>query len=155
MNRAAEELQDFEDWLRYKRSNVWTYSKILLFFVMLPATGIASILFYLAGNPPCNFETCTKADTAGVFNNDYHLASASWWMLFICCRQTVTFSLARAMESFVIDYIAIRTRWAVRALGPYLTLCIVQSKGWPCTLFFWSVFDFALLYGDNRFANHW
>jgi hypothetical protein len=154
-NRAAEEFQEFEDWLRYKRSYVWTYSKVLLLFVMVPATGIASILFYLAGNPPCNFETCTKADSNGIFNNDYHIASASWWLLFICCRQVVTFSMARAMESFTIDYVAIRTRWAVRFFGPYVTLCIVQSKGWPCTLFFWAFFDFVLLYGDNRFANHW
>jgi hypothetical protein len=155
IHRAAEELLDFEAWLRYKRRYAWSYAKALVLFIMLPATAIASILFYLAGNPPCNFETCTKADASGIFNNDYHLASASWWLLFICCRQVITFSMARAAEAFVIDFLAIRTRWAVRVLGPYITLCIVQSKGWPCTVFFWSIIDFAMLYGHNRFANHW
>jgi hypothetical protein len=154
-HQVAKEYRDFEDWLRYKSSGVWTYAKILLFFVMVPATGVASILFYVAGDPPCNFVTCTKADENGVFNNDYGKASASWWVLFVCCRQAVTFSMARATESFVVDYIAIRTRWPVRLLGPYVTLCVVQSKGWPCIVFFWAIFDFAMLYGDNRFANHW
>jgi hypothetical protein len=155
IHRAAEELLDFEDWLRYKRSYAWSYAKALVLFIMLPATAIASILFYAAGNPPCNFETCTKADSSGKFNNEYHLASASWWLLFICCRQVITFSMARGTEAFVIDFLAIRTRWAVRVLGPYITLCIVQSKGWPCTVFFWSIIDFAMLYGHNRFSNHW
>jgi len=39
--------------------------------------------------------------------------------------------------------------------GPLVTLVVLQSKGWPVTLFFWGVYDFGLLYGKYEFAKHW
>lgn len=153
--QAVTEYKDFEAWLRYKRSSMWTHIKVALFFIMIPATGIAAILFYLAGNPPCGYDYCTGTSPIFYIFNTVHLASASWWLLFVCCRQTITFSFARATNSVVVDYLALRTRWFVRAFGPFITLFIVQSSGWPFTLFFWGVYDFMLLFGGSEFANHW
>jgi hypothetical protein len=157
VDKAKEEFKDFEDWIKYKRYSVWSQAKFLLFFVMLPSTGIASILFYLAGNPPCGYKTCTteQQGNLGIFVNASHQASASWWLLFIGCRQVITLSMARVLDAFVIDYLALQSKYMNRILGPYITLFIVQAKGWPFILFFWCIFDFIMLFGSNHFANHW
>jgi hypothetical protein len=161
VDKAKEEFKDFEDWLRYRQTDVWLHVKLLLLYVMLPSTGIAAILFYLAGNPPCGYEQCTTEQQSeqqgplGIFRNPAHQASASWWLLFICCRQVITFSMARALDAVIIDYLALRTKWMNRVLGPYVTLFIVGSKGWPLITFCWSALDFIMLFGGNHFANHW
>jgi hypothetical protein len=158
-DRAKEEFKDFEDWLRSRQSDVWLHVKLLFLFVMLPATGIAAILFYLADNPPCGYEQCNmeqqQQGPVGIFRNPAHQASASWWLLFICCRQVITFSMARAFDAIVIDYVALRTKLMNRILGPHLTLFVVGSRGWPLITFSWSALDFILLYGSTHFANHW
>jgi len=41
--------KDFEDWLKFKKMSAWTYIKICLFYIMIPATVVAGILFYFAG----------------------------------------------------------------------------------------------------------
>lgn len=59
------------------------------------------------------------------------------------------------MEALVIDFLCLRSRWCVRILGPFVTLFIVQSKGWPFIAFWWGVFNFIMLFGAGQFANHW
>src|SRR3569623_815085 len=152
---AAYEYQDFEDWLRLQRSSAWTHVKVALFFLMLPATGIAAILYYVVGNPPCGYEVCTGESPVDDRLRPFHQAAASWWLLFVCCRQVITFTFARLTNAIVIDYFALRSRSMVRIVGPLVTLFVVQAKGWPFILFFWGVYDFMLLYGSNQFARHW
>lgn len=165
--------KDFEDWLKFRKMSVYAYVKFLLLWLILPAIGVAAILFYLAGNPPCgtrsqcreNFErdrnpvnetnSTGATDIAGITRQIFGQASASWWILFICCRQPITLSLSLATQSFIIEFLALRTKWAVKLVGPFITLFIVQSKGWPFIIFWWSVYNFVLLYGPSRWARHW
>jgi hypothetical protein len=32
---------------------------------------------------------------------------------------------------------------------------VVQARGWPFLLFFWSIFDIVLLSGGHTFSAHW
>jgi hypothetical protein len=68
-------------------------------------------------------------------------------LLFIGVRQLITLSLGKATEIFVIDFLSIRRRFTIRLLGPWVTLFILQARGWPFLLFMWAIFDFALLSG--------
>jgi len=54
----------------------------------------------------------------------------------------------------IVDYFCLRSALAVKILGPFLTLYIIQSKGWPFVLFSWGVTDFFILY-HTKFARHW
>ena len=81
-------------------------------------------------------------------------ASYSWWLLFVA-RQLITFNLAKFTEAILIEYLALRSKLCVWLLGPFVTLFLVQSKGWPVVCFLWSLFDFFLLYGHGEFAAHW
>jgi hypothetical protein len=56
--------------------------------------------------------------------------SLSWWLLFIT-RQWVTFELAVTSQYFVVEVLALRTKWVVKWMGPLVTLCVIQSRGWP------------------------
>lgn len=82
-------------------------------------------------------------------------ASISWWFLFIGVRQAITFCLAVLMETIVIDFLMFRTRFFPKLIGTELALLVGQSKGWPCTLFFWAMFDILLLFGKAPHARHW
>lgn len=110
----------------------------------MPATAVSALLFYAGGNPPTG---------RGVDINA--AASASWWILFMCVRQVVTLLLSIMTQAIVIDFLGLETKILLRMLGPVLSLLIVQSKGWPCILMFWAVYDFILLHGDWQFAHHW
>jgi hypothetical protein len=118
-----------------------------------------------------------------IFEGSDIKASASWWILFVGVRQVrrrdgvhaypfhgyihsivtthsvrsqiITLSFAGLTEDIIVDFFAIRTSIGVRSLGPFVTLFLVQSKGWPFILFFWSLYDLALLYGGHSFADHW
>jgi hypothetical protein len=147
------EKEDYEflhDFLRPRKASIIFYCKTALFYLMMPATVVAAILFYWADNPPTG-----KAGRDGERSGDQNTASVSWWILFVCVRQVITFSLARATEALLIDFLSLRTRWTLRIFGPVLTLFIVQSKGWPFTIFTWALFDFALLQGPHSYASHW
>ena len=132
---------------------------------MIPALGAAAILFYAAGNPPCGTNDECLNNTEALANSSYDIhnntkeffdeASASWWILFVCCRHPVTLCLALITHAFIIDFLALRTKLANKIVGPFVTLFIVQSSGWPFVLFFWSIYDFILLFGSRRFAHHW
>ena len=145
-DKIKEEMEVWNNFFRPRQARVWSFAKSIILFVMIPATGISALLFYVFGNPT------TGVQESGV---DSPLASASWWLLFIFVRQLITFSLALAAQLFIIDFLALGTRVMLRLLGSVLTLLIVQSKGWPFVVFFWGVFDFAMLFGTGPFAKHW
>jgi hypothetical protein len=133
-------------------SAIYVYCKVVLLYLILPSTGIAAILFHLADNPPTGYDVPETTSGAAVHSST---ASASWWLLFLGVRQVITFSLAMGTELIVIDWLSIRVRGTLRVFGPWITLMIVQSKGWPFLIFAWGLFDFCLLYGDHRFYQHW
>lgn len=158
-----------------------------MLFAILPATGIAAILFYVGENPPCgNQQECLRArdesnnneqqennmddgsnstttedsGIEGIIANigrgrRYDSPAVSWWILFIGVRQVITLSLARMLEAFIIDFLVLRHKIVSRLLGPYLSLLIVQAKGWPIRLVIWGLLDIGMLYGDRPFARHW
>lgn len=153
---TVTEYQSFEDWFRFERVGILTFFKGALIYCMIPSTLIAAILFYAAGNPPCNQQLqCSPKDTSDPTLVYLGSASASWWLLFLCCRQVITLMLARVTEDVIVDYLALRTNWAVRLFGPLFTLFLIQARGWPCVLFFWGVFDLILLFGKHNFAQNW
>jgi hypothetical protein len=130
---------DFKSFMAFRKNSLYHYTKFILCFLVGPFVGIACILFYGAGNP-------------GGSEGD---ASISWWLLFVVVRQILTLSLAKGMEAFVIDFLCVRTNNSLRLLGPFFTLMVVQSKGWPFQLLAWGVLDFMMLYGNTKFARHW
>jgi hypothetical protein len=133
--------EDWDVWsefFRPRRKRILLYIKCILFYFLLPALGSAAILFYLRGNPTKNNES----------------PSSSYILLF-CCRQIITFSMALAMQAFMIDFICLGTKLMLRLVGPVVTLLIVQSKGWPHIFFWWALFDFSMVSGAGPFAQHW
>jgi len=128
-------------------------------YLLVPLIGVAAILFYLAGNVPTGkidqslsangIEVATDGEIIGGKG-----ASASYLLLF-SARQIVTLSMALAMQCVIIDVVALQTRFFLRTVGPVITLMIVQSKGWPHIIFWWSIWNFALNYGKGAFAHHW
>lgn len=168
------DFRDFEEWLRMKKLGVWSYCRTVVLFLMLPSIFVAAILFYFFENPPCGLqdECLTKQrlqdapDTAldesgnlaeNIFrpSDISRQASISWMLLFFGVRQVVTFTLARVTQSFVVDFLCLRTSLFVRMTGPMLTLAIIQAKGWVFVMFFWGIYNFGLNYGDTEFARHW
>jgi hypothetical protein len=143
-NKIKDEWDTVQKFLKPRQSAVYLYLKVAILYILLPLVGIAAILFHVADNPPTgkgpNFETTT--------------ASAAWWLLFIV-RQVCTFSLAKMMELFIIDFLSLQTQFTLRVFGPVVTLLVVQSKGWPFMMSMWGIWDFALLVGDHSFARHW
>jgi hypothetical protein len=81
----------------------------------VPALIMAFVLFYHMGNP-----------TLDVIDQ----ATASWWFVFIA-RQCLMLQLAIAIEYLIIDGLLLRSRLAVNLFGPFLTLFIIDAKGWP------------------------
>jgi hypothetical protein len=167
--RFRSQYKDFEDWFSHARNDGIHFVKVVL-SVMLISTFVASILFYVAGNPPCGRDnsmcmtyqansTISEEEDVDILDTEallslFYKASASWWIIWLV-RNLVTFSLAKATQKFVIDYLALRSRIVVWLFGPLVTLFIVQAKGWPLLVFFWSVYGFAFLYGHGPFPNHW
>jgi hypothetical protein len=151
------EFQDFFD--PYKRS-VRSYIKVMVFCIMTPLIGVAAILFYLAGNPPFGVLANNGRPVNGALINtndevvDPDSFSVSWMLLFIA-RQLFTGSLAKATELLLIDFLLIRSKSTVTLLGPWPTLFILQSRGWPFIVWMWSIFNFALLFGSGPFFSHW
>lgn len=125
--------------LKPKKHDIIKFLKTEVFVIFVPVLAISAGLFYGAGNP-------LLGDTD---------ASWSWWLQFLLVRQLLTLSLSKSMEIFFIEYLTLRTRFMIRLYGPFITLCVAQSRGWPYILIFWAVWDFGLLYGNNQFANHW
>ncbi|KAL3917070.1 MAG: hypothetical protein SGILL_004884, partial [Bacillariaceae sp.] len=63
--------------------------------------------------------------------------------------------MARAVQWFFIDKIVLGTRIAVQCLGPLLTLCFIQARGWPFVVAVWGFLDLLLLEGKGQFEQHW
>jgi hypothetical protein len=141
--------------------SIYAYCKVVLLYFIIPAVAIAAILFNLAGNPPTGYYDVHGIASGNSFDNESTIdvrsskASASWWLLFLGARQVITFSLAMGTELILIDFLSLRVRGTLRLLGPWITLLIVQSKGWPFLIFAWGLYDFCLLYGDHTFYEHW
>jgi hypothetical protein len=132
-----------------RKDRISIYIKTVLFYLMLPAGVLAAILFFFCGNPL----TETGKGTSETDSQDG--ASVSWWLIFMCVRQVVTFSLALGLQGFIIDFLSLGTRLILRLAGPVITLLVVSSKGWPFIVFSWAVINFATLHGDGVFAKHW
>ena len=203
-NRVLANYKDFEDWLIHTKGGYKVYIRVALFYMIIPLTGVAAILHYILGNPPCGTtEQCVSAleadkfdslsDSAGAIVSNFPIlamspngtlvsnatmadssipkdeepkvdleslrglletASIAWWLLF-AVRQIITFSLANMVQAILIEYLALRSKVCVVLFGPFVTLFLVQSKGWPMLLFLWALADFFLLYGDWKIAAHW
>jgi len=158
--------EDWEIWKSFfspRKDQVWYYLRVVVLHLIIPATALSAILFYLADNPPTGVvertdaadsnSTIFIASAPNVYDNS--TASASWWLLFICVRQVVTFSLAMLLQFLIIDFLCLGTRVMLRLLGPVLTLLLAQSRGWPFVTLMWCSMNFALLYGNTAFAHHW
>lgn len=154
-------LSDFCIFMVERQASLLIYIRVLIGLIG-PALGVAFFLFYAADNPPTgrvDFEA-TAASNGTLTNHlgkpiDKDAASISWWILFICVRQVFTFSVSKALEVFIIDFLCLSTRVMVTIFGNLLTLFIVQSKGWPFLLLMWSVLNAGLLHGQNKFVKHW
>ena len=141
---VKNEWDAFNIFLRPRKSTIYSYSKMVLFYIWLPALGVASLLYHIFENPPTGRNPPIDPDKA----------SASWWIIFICIREVFLFLMAKCTEGFIIDYLSLQTRTTLRLCGPLITLLIVQSKGWPFVLFFWGLYNFALVTGSMPFSNH-
>jgi hypothetical protein len=148
----------------------WSTFQSYLYAVALwiaPAITIAAILFYWADNPPTGrINSGTKlifdfkTNTTILINEDgeefaSNQASASWWILFLCVRHVITFSLAKMLQVVIIDFFCVSNRTFVNIFGQMFTLFVIQSRGWPFLMFTWASLDFGLLQGNSEFVNHW
>lgn len=73
----------------------------------------------------------------------------SWWVLFVL-RQVFVLACVKTGEVIMIDILALRTPLFFKTFGWFTTLMIVQARGWPFVLTFWSVADFCCLFGSHR-----
>jgi hypothetical protein len=140
---VKEEWDVVQDFLRPRRTSIYLYCRIVSFYLLIPLLGIAVILFYLVENPP-----------TGRGPSDSQFASSSYWLIFFV-RNIITFTFAKVVEVFVIDFLFLQTKVMLRLVGPLMTLLVVQSKGWPFLLSIWGILDLTMLAGDNPFARHW
>lgn len=146
-DKFKDDWQKWSEFFRPHRGRLYAYGKNVTLYLLVPLISIAAILFYFAGNVP----TGKNGDGGGAAEQG---ASASY-ILFFCARQIITLSMALAMQCVIIDIIALQTRFFLRTVGPVITLLIVQSKGWPHIVFWWTIFNYAMNFGDGGFAHHW
>ena len=106
-------MQEFREFISPSKHFIWSYIKRMLLFVIVPATAVASFIYYVIPDKDL-------ADDE---------ASVSWWILFLFVRQPITFGLAKFAQSIVVDYWFMHTELVPRLLGSYITLFVVQSKG--------------------------
>ena len=110
-----------------------------LFFAIVPCMAVAALLYYMLDNP--------MAGDSGT--------SVSWWILFLGVRHLIIFEFTRVGEVFWVEIMALRSSLFNRALGPYVALAFIQSKGWPYICTFYPVLNFCFLYGSGQFPKHW
>lgn len=156
-NGAVQDLQLF---IRQRRRSIVLYARLLILLV-IPAMTAACLLFYFFGNTPTGKVDLELYRYNGTLVNTQgqpiseDKASASWWILFICVRQALTFSMAQFLQVLIIDFLCLNTRFFTTLFGNLVTLLIAQSKGWPFIVFTWGLLDFVLLQGTSRFASSW
>lgn len=144
--RIKDQYKDFEEWFNVKRLSFYIYIKTILLYIILPATGIASILFYAAENPTVGYgktlqtdgsitstvdAVATLATQAPSQSNSTSIsdmispgllkASWSWWVLFVFVRQLLTLSLSLATQALIIEYMILRSK----LFGTFRTKCSV------------------------------
>ncbi|KAL7557214.1 hypothetical protein ACA910_001282 [Epithemia clementina (nom. ined.)] len=152
VDAVARQLDTMYDLFNPKRTHALIILAQAVFLVIIPSLVAAGILFYLVDNPPtgrCKDRLC------GYDENGKPVASASWWILFFGARQVTTWLLARLVDVVALDWLLMQHPLICRMLGARVTLLLVQSKGWPSLLFWWSIIDAAVLYGSGAFPNHW
>jgi hypothetical protein len=153
--------RDFMDTFKLMNRPLRLFLKAVILYVMVPAIFISAILFYFTGNPPTGILQNGGQPINGTLLNtrgdvvDPDTPSVSWWLLFVCVRQLLMLLLALLMDLILIDFFSIRSGIMYKAFGAWTTLFVLQSRGWPFVVFFWCVFDFALLHGSARFFRHW
>ena len=139
--KMSEGREIFVEVYKLKQKTMKIYFKYLILGIFFPVLLTSSLLFYVFDNP--------------LVDDNVEYGSYSWWILFLGARQVVTFLFAKAIEILIVDVFAIRTRIGNRLLGPFMTLMIVQARGWPFLITFWALVDLGMLFGHGRFARHW
>ena len=149
---------DLKDFLGPRMRLLYKYICTML-YLLIPLLGVALILFHFFGNPPTgkiDLEASRNGTLVNKEGNEVEpdKASASWWLLFTA-RQIVTFSLAKATQVFLIDFLCLGTRWSLTLVGHMITLLVVQSRGWPFLAIYWGLWNCALNTGSYPLAAHW
>ena len=159
--REWQSVRELQDFFEPKKTTIALYFRVAFLYIAAPLIGIAAVLFYVADCPPTGrLVNNGQPDANGTLLNtegdvvDPNQASISWWLIF-AVRQLVTFTLAKCAEAVFVDFLTIRARGTINVLGPWLTLFILQSRGWPSTVSIWAIFNFALLFGSSDFTEHW
>jgi len=135
-------VSDIDTFLQPRRRSIWIFTTAMLWLI-LPSLGAAFILFYLANNPATGVADREADDLVNTDGDPISSkkASVSWWLLFIGVRQVITFSIARFMEAFFVDFLCLEHRWSLPCFGPTVTLlskyCIVGSVS--CLIFFFAI----------------
>lgn len=119
-------------------SFLWYQS--FLVSIAIPCFALAALLFYELDDPIWTFLPGH--------------ASVAWWLNF-CGRHVILLELSRIWQWFFIDKLVLSTRMAVQCLGPLLTLCFIQARGWPFTVATWGFLGLMLLEGSSQFERHW
>ena len=131
-NKMKDDWDLFSDALSPKKISV--YVRNVLFFLILPALGISTLLFYVFENPHTGVnesdgDALENIETQSPSKNE--AASVSWWLLFLFVRQVITLSMALVTQAILIDFLVIGSWMFLRFFGPVFTLLMAQSKGWP------------------------
>ena len=142
-----QEYQIFKIFLKPRIKKMKFYARLFALFIFLPTIALSTLLFHGLRNPLVSVGCGDDAKNP--------CPSISWVLNFLVLRQFISYTLARATEIVLIDFIALKTRAFLRLLGPVATLIFVQSKGWPFQLSCWALYSFALNSGVHRFAEHW
>lgn len=151
---------DIKNFLRPKRNMIYLFLQMAILYIAIPALATAAILFYLVDNPPTGRLAHNGEEVDGKLINtdgnevDPNVTSISYYLLFVGVRQMTTLILALGSQLFLIDFLAIDRGYLFK-FGARLPLFIMQARGWPFVLFFWSMFDWALLSGKHPFFSHW
>jgi len=153
-------LREFGAFLSTKRTTVTSFI-LLVLYIVFPAVFLSAMLFYFAGNPPTGRIDMVASERNETLVN--HLGeqvapdevSVSWWLLFLGVRQMTTLALANLTQFFIIDFLCVGRRWTSKVFGPIVTLLIVQARGWPFVLIWWSLFNLGLNTGSTPFVSHW
>jgi hypothetical protein len=135
VSHAKSDMDVLNEFLAPRKRPLMSYAKWVLLYWFLPVFGLSALLFYGAGNP-------RMSDTGGG-------ASVSWFLMFLCIRQIITLSLARATSVMVIDFLALKTRVMLSVFGPYITLIVIQARGWPSLVSWWALYDLLMLAGSG------
>lgn len=135
--KTEEDWTTFSDFMRPRRASIMLHLKSALFAFILPAFAVSLVLFYAFGNP------------------DFKQGASISWLVLFLVRHSILYILAKLTQLIVIDLLALNTRCMVRVLGPFPSLCLVQSKGLPFLSSCWALYGILTLSGQNRFAKHW